>query len=473
MAKFFFRFIILSTIIGLLIVVFRTYYPLHPNDFNRISKKEEIKFATRLSPSTYYSFKEESNGFEYELMNEFAKFINVKLRVEVREDVYNTINELNGRRVDIISGLGIDNTNEEKVLFSYPYNRIDEYLIFNSNKNSKPKNIFQLNNKSIEFIDSMPVNNIFLRLKKNNPLLSWVIHKDKNTDEMIELLNNGSIDYTVVTSDEFRIYNKFYNNIQVALIINTNEPLAWAVPLDADIKLVEKLTEFFKYLIDSHKLSSIYQKHFKSNQQFSFVGTKIFLNDVTNILPLYENLFKKSAAGYNLDWKLLASVGYQESKWRKNAVSYTGVKGLMMLTNNTAKDLGVKDRTDPAQSIYGGTKYIAQLLKKLPKEINEVDRYWYALTAYNIGYGHLLDAMQLARTQNKDPYIYTEIKPFLLQLSQSKYYKTTKYGYARGWEAIKYIQNIRQYYDILVFLDSHDRIQNPKPNENDKIPNTL
>ena len=144
-----------------------------------------------------------------------------------------------------------------------------------------------------------------------------------------------------------------------------------------------------------------------------------------------------------------------------------------MLTNNTAKDLGVKDRTDPAQSIYGGTKYISQLLKKLPKEINEVDRYWYALTAYNIGYGHLLDAMQLARTQNKDPYIYTEIKPFLLQLSQSKYYKTTKYGYARGWEAIKYIQNIRQYYDILVFLDSHDRIQNPKPNENDKIPNTL
>ena len=115
MAKFFFRFIILSTIIGLLIVVFRTYYPLHPNDFSRILKKKEIKFATRLSPSTYYSFKEESNGFEYELMNEFAKFINVKLRVEVREDVYNTINELNGRRIDIISGLGIDNTNEERV----------------------------------------------------------------------------------------------------------------------------------------------------------------------------------------------------------------------------------------------------------------------------------------------------------------------------------------------------------------------
>ena len=93
----------------------------------------------------------------------------------------------------------------------------------------------------------MTVNNIFTRLKKSNPLLSWVVHKDKNTDEIIELLNNGSIDYTVVTSDEFRIYNKFYNNIQVALIINTNEPLAWAVPLDADLKLVEKLTELFKY----------------------------------------------------------------------------------------------------------------------------------------------------------------------------------------------------------------------------------
>ena len=125
MAKFFFRFIILSTIIGLLIIVSRTYYPLHPNDFSRIINKKEIKFATRLSPSTYYSFKEESNGFEYELMNEFAKFINVKLHVVVREDIYNTINELNGRRVDIISGLGIDNINDYYDT-NLKYNRLNE-----------------------------------------------------------------------------------------------------------------------------------------------------------------------------------------------------------------------------------------------------------------------------------------------------------------------------------------------------------
>ena len=143
-----------------------------------------------------------------------------------------------------------------------------------------------------------------------------------------------------------------------------------------------------------------------------------------------------------------------------------------MLTQDTAKYLGVENRTDPIQSIRGGAKYINQLLKRLPTKVLEPDRTWFALAAYNLGLGHVTDAFQLARNQNKNPYNWLEMKPILLQLSKSQYYKTTKYGYARGWEALKYVQNIRQYYDILVFLDSKD---DEKKNKiiNDRIPQSL
>ena len=144
----------------------------------------------------------------------------------------------------------------------------------------------------------------------------------------------------------------------------------------------------------------------------------------------------------------------------------------MMLTKNTAKDMKVKDRTNPRDSIYGGAKYLKKMLDKVPSNINDKDKIWFAIAAYNIGYGHMIDAINLAKKDNKVVSDWKTIEPYLLRLSQSRYYKKTKYGYARGWETVKYVQNIRQYYDILVFLDSQDNIINNNQSDN-KIPSTL
>ena len=153
----------------------------------------------------------------------------------------------------------------------------------------------------------------------------------------------------------------------------------------------------------------------------------------------------------------MASIGYQESRWDDKAISYTGVRGLMMLTNDTAKELGVSNRIDPKQSIYGGAEYLNKLLKRLPDGLADDERIWFAVAAYNIGMGHVLDAVTLAKNDGIKVSKWTHLEPYILKLSQSKYYKKTKYGYARGWETAKYIQNIKQYYDILVFLDSQDK----------------
>jgi membrane-bound lytic murein transglycosylase F len=172
---------------------------------------------------------------------------------------------------------------------------------------------------------------------------------------------------------------------------------------------------------------------------------------VGEVLPKYKTWFKQYSG--DLDWRLLAAMSYQESHWKPNAKSVTGVRGLMMLTLATAKDLGVTSRLDPEQSIKGGATYLASILRRIPARIQPPDSVWFALAAYNIGLGHLEDARVLTDRQGGNPDMWVDVKKRLLQLRQKKYYKTTKYGYARGHEAVAYVDNIRRYYDTLVWLD--------------------
>jgi membrane-bound lytic murein transglycosylase F len=144
----------------------------------------------------------------------------------------------------------------------------------------------------------------------------------------------------------------------------------------------------------------------------------------------------------------------------------------MMLTKNTAKEVKIIDREDPIQSIEGGAKYLRKLINNLPDKINSDDKIWFAIASYNIGFRHVEDAIQMAHNDKVDSGSWSIVEPYILRLSQSRYYKNTKYGYARGWETVKYVQNIRQYYDILVFLDSQDNNNETKQIDNG-IPSTL
>ena len=153
-------------------------------------------------------------------------------------------------------------------------------------------------------------------------------------------------------------------------------------------------------------------------------------------------------------------MSYQESHWNPRAVSPTGVRGLMMITLTTAKQLGVKNRMDPEQSINGGAKYFQKVFKRIPSEIPEPDRTWFTLAAYNIGWGHVEDARKITLTQGGDADRWVDVKERLPLLRQRKYYKSTRYGYARGDEPVQYVDNIRRYYETLVWMteeESRDR----------------
>ncbi|MEC9206139.1 MAG: membrane-bound lytic murein transglycosylase MltF [Pseudomonadota bacterium] len=471
MLNFIYRFLVISLVIGIFINIFANFI-FKKTNLEKILSNNEITFVTKIGPTTYYQNKGVATGFEYDLMNDFAKYIGVKLNIVSEENIGKIIQSLDKNTADIAVGLIGTKSKKKLVKFSYPYNRIDQVLIYNSDKRKRPKNIKDIISGSIEVIKSSNHEETLSTLKKNHPKLKWISLEDINSDELIELVNEGLIDYTIMNSNEYDVYSQFYPNIKIAFKLSSSEPVAWATSLYADNSLSTKLKEFFEYSVNSNRINVLLEKHFGHHDAFSFVGSRQFLKDIVTYLPKYEETFQEAGRKNDLDWKLLASIAYQESRWRKDAVSYTGVRGLMMLTRPTANELGLKDRTDPIESIQGGARYLKKLLVRFPAELKNPDRTWFALAAYNLGFGHVTDAFGLARNQNKNPYNWLEMKPILLQLSKSKYYKTTKYGYARGWEALKYVQNIRQYYDILVFLDAKD--ENKKYKEiNDKIPQSL
>ncbi len=166
-------------------------------------------------------------------------------------------------------------------------------------------------------------------------------------------------------------------------------------------------------------------------------------------LPLYRRQFEEAAQIHGIPWTLLAAQAYQESRWDRHAVSPTGVRGLMMLTRNTASSLGIQNRTDPDKSIEGGARYLADMERQISVHSRASERLLIALAAYNVGMGHVKDAQQLASQRGENPHSWEAIKAVLPLVSQKKYYQTLRHGYARGWEPVQYVKRIRAYHALL------------------------
>ena len=274
---------------------------------------------------------------------------------------------------------------------------------------------------------------------------------------------------SIITRSSYLFYKKYFPNLRIKTNLG-KVILVWDFQGD-DGSILADINAFFEKEDTKEFISGLKDKYYSKNSisSYIFIGSRLFISDMITKLPKYESLFKKASEDNNLDWKLLASISYQESKWNNDAVSPTGVRGVMMLTQNTAKMLNV-NRLKPNESIIGAARYFSALLEKY-SAYNDITRTNLALASYNAGPNHINDILLLAKNNGDNIENWNVLKSYLYKLNQKKYYKKMKYGYARGWEAVQYIENVKQYYDIITFLDNKD---NESDNELfNEVPSTL
>lgn len=431
------------------------------NTLEKVKKRGELIVITRNGPTTYYQSSDGPAGFEYDLANAFAEHIGVKLKI-LTLDFNDIFPMLNGGQADLAAA-GITITEKRKTLIKFgpAYQTITQQLIARYDNEHTLESIADIMGGRLEVTSGSSHEEKLLELKLQHPKLEWTPVKNYNIDELIYRVYNQDIDYTIADSNDFTLGRRYYPNLQVAFDLSEPQKLAWAFPQNTDKSLYQEALEFFDKIKQNGFLTQLQERYYGHIADFNYVDTTLFLQHIETRLPNYKATFIEAGERYKIDWRLLAAMAFQESHWRTDAISPTGVRGMMMLTLKTASQLNISNRLDSRESIMGGALYFSILKEKIPEHILEPDRSWMAIAAYNVGFGHLEDARKLTEGAGKEPNKWIDVQEILPLLSQEKWHRKTKYGYARGREPVNYVKNIRSYYEILVWLDERE-----KPTEN-------
>lgn len=417
---------------------------------NDIRRQGKLIVLTRNAPTTYYLGSDDiPTGFEYDLSKALAD----SLRVEVEYKLFDNIEDIlqamsKGEGHIAAAGLTKTEIREANYLFGPSYKTVQQQVVCHRNSNM-PKDMHDLLSRTLLIVAESSYQESLEEQQKHYPELRWETTDELSTEQVLGKVAKQEVDCTVIDSNIFTLNRRYYPALMDAFPLLDQQSLAWVLPSSAAY-FKQYVADWFAQIEENSTLNIINERYYGYADIFDFYNNHVFLKRIKARLPQYESAFRRVAEQYQLPWTLLAAQSYQESGWYADARSHTGVRGLMMLTQNTANAMGIKKRTDPTQSIQGGAKYLAKMLEKIPEDVAQEDRIWFALAAYNVGFAHLLDARALARELGKSPSSWHDIKEVLPLLSQKQYYKKLKYGYARGSEPVKYIDRIRYYQDVLI-----------------------
>lgn len=415
---------------------------------NRILENKKLVVVTRNAPTTYYQGRHGPTGFEYELVSDFAEDIGVEVEFIVSNNLSDMLAMVADGKADIAAaGLTRTEQRQNGFLFSRPYQEVKQQVVCRRGgaRPEKPEDLVGL---SLEVPAETSYAEQLDKLQQEIPQLTWRVDEEHDTEYLLEKVWVKEIDCTIGDSNIVAINRRYLPELSVRFAISEPQPLTWLLPPGAE-GLQEKVDEWLEQFEEDGELQQLIHKYYGFIEVFDYVDTRAFKRKVKHILPRYKKIFRLAAERHELDWALLAAQAYQESHWNRHARSPTGVRGIMMLTLTTAREVGIQSRLDPEQSILGGARYLARLRKRLPNSIEEPDRTWIALAAYNVGLGHIHDARRLAEIEGKNPDLWHDLKEVLPLLSQKKYYSKLKYGYARGREPVRYVRHIRDYHDML------------------------
>ncbi|WP_439131026.1 transglycosylase SLT domain-containing protein [Polaribacter sp.] len=427
-------------------------------DYQEIKKDGVLRALVVYSSTSYFLYKGQPMGFEYELLQRLAKHLNLKLEIVVSDNLDTQFEVLNRGDVDVIAhGMTITNQRKWEVDFTEHLFLTKQVLV-----QKKPDNFRKMSWSTLQkhvIDDPLDLIGDTVSVRKNSSYVERIVSlaneiggeiyidtldSKLSTGEIIDMVVDGKVKYTIADENLAKINASSNPILKIDVPISFSQRIAW---------VTRKKSKNFKKVINEWIVSErknldyfvIYNKYFKNKRFFKRRIKSDYYSLTNNQISEYDDLIKEYTQKLGWDWRLLASQIYQESKFDPKAKSWAGAKGLMQIMPPTAEELGITDVTDPVQSIRGGTTYLNQIYERFTDVPDEINRIKFTLASFNCGYGHVRDAQRLAAANELDPLIWEDnVDKMLLALRFPKNYnkEIIKYGYVRGTEPFIYVEQI-------------------------------
>jgi len=439
------------SIAGCAVLLLATCSPV-PGLIDQIKTLGELRVVTREGPLSFHRGADGiPAGPEYELAQRFADELGVRLSIKsVRsyDEIYAALNT--GQAHLAAAALKVPAQPIAGVAFGPTYKKVREHLIYRRGA-TRPGSLAEIADGDLEVAAGSSHAKALRAARDSLPDLAWVETAGADSQTLLRGVADGTIDYTIADSTEFALAHDQHPDLRIAFDFPGNRALAWAASA-RDRQFMAEIIDYFGRLRGDGELAVIVKRYYDRSQDLEYAGDPGFIHLLHSRLPLYKKWFEEAAEQISQDWRLLAAIGYQESKWDPRAASSSGAMGLMQLTSQSAAALKVGNLADPRQNILGGARYFKLVYEKIPAHVPEPDRTWFALAAYNIGYGHVEDARVLAQKAGRDPDSWQQVREFLPRLAEESWYTQTENGFARGLESVHYVDNVRNYRDLLEWV---------------------
>lgn len=413
----------------------------------KVQSRGEITVLTTQSPLIYSKSKKgEVLGIDHDLLQNFADHYKLKVKFVVLKDESAVLQALSKGQGDIAAARFRTPENRKGYLTGPAYE--ETALSLYCQRKSQIQNVQDLNGKKIGLLKKDNYEGFAQRLTQISPLAQINLIDSTKTQDLLGNLSSKKFDCAIAENVSGDFYVRLHTNIEKITTLTDPYSLSWLLTPDSQ-DLLRLMQAWYQQASREDEVMRIMDRYKASISELDKNDISRFFHNIDELLPTYRQSFKHAAAEHNLPWQLVASVAYQESHWNPEARSFTGVRGLMQLTTDTADHVGIEDRTDPQQSIWGGAKYLRYLLDKMPRTLNNKDRMALALAAYNVGYAHLRDAQKLAEQMGRNPYSWHHMKEILPLLAEPAYAEKLEYGYARGYETVEFVERVKSFYSLM------------------------
>lgn len=447
-------------------------------DLPKIRERGYITAIMDNSSTGLFVYRGRTMGYEYELLKLFCEEQGLQLRIQITENIGDAINQLNAGEGDILAyNLTVTKTRKKRIAFTHYHNLQRQVLVQRKPENWRDMKLHEIEEQLIrnpvdligKEVVVRPNSSYYDRMKNLSDEIGGdilIIPGEKNieTEQLIKQVAQGKIDYTVAEEDIALVNETYYTNLDIKTPVSFPTQIAWGVRKNS-ANLLEALNDWILRMRKTTDYYVIYHKYFKSTKSALRRSRSKYLNISGGDISPYDSLIKVAADSLGWDWHMLAAQIFRESKFNEKAESWAGAQGLMQVMPRTGEEYGVKNLYDPERNLYAGVQHLKWLQDQWAKEIDDLsERQKFVLASYNVGLGHLQDAVRLTEKFGGDPNSWDSVREFLLKKAQPKYFNdpVVEYGYCRGSEPVNYVDHIMEIYqnytDVLSYVEQEESI---------------